>query len=206
MKSKDKPSRKILDQAMELFRRQGIVRSMEIVQHGIPRQYLRILEARGDILRVEKGLYVSSEYKPSEHHGLALAAKRISGGVICLLSALSFHKMTTQLPHQVWVALKGGSWHPRMKTLNVQIVRFSGESFDSGIEEHGIEGISVKIYSPAKTVADCFKYRNKVGLDVALEALRDYRRKKIGTMDDLHKYAKICRVEKVMRPYLEAME
>jgi predicted transcriptional regulator of viral defense system len=124
--------------------------------------------------------------------------------VVCLLSALQFHDLTTQAPFQVWLAIDRKAWLPKEPRLPIRIVRFSGPALEKGIEEHIIEGVSVKVYNPAKTVADCFKYRNKIGLDVALEALRDCRRERKCTNYDLWEYAKICRVANVMKPYLEA--
>ena len=125
-------------------------------------------------------------------------------GVVCLLSALRFHELTTQTPYQVWVALDRKSRKPRVD-LPVRIVRFSGEVLNQGYDVQRIEQVPVKIYSPAKTVADCFRYRNKIGLDVAIEALKDVLRERKASVDDLWRYAKICRVANVMRPYLEAV-
>jgi predicted transcriptional regulator of viral defense system len=124
--------------------------------------------------------------------------------VICLLSALQFHDLTTQAPFEVWMAIDVRARRPRGKAPPLRIVRFSGKALTAGVETHRIEGVRVRVYGPAKTVADCFKYRNKIGLDVALEALRDYRRAHPGGLDELWKFAQICRVANVMRPYLEA--
>jgi predicted transcriptional regulator of viral defense system len=126
-------------------------------------------------------------------------------GIICLLSALRFHGLTTQAPFEVWIAIDVKAWHPKVDNLPLRVVRFSGEALAAGIEEHVIEQVHVRIYGAAKTVADCFKYRNKIGLDVALEALRDCWRLRRATMDELWTYAKVCRVANVMRPYLEAI-
>ena len=133
------------------------------------------------------------------------ACKRVPRGVVCLLSALQFHKLTTQAPSEVWLALDRKARAPREGGQPLRFVRMSGRALTEGIEDHRIEGVAVKVYKPAKTVADCFKYRNKIGLDVALEALRDYRQKHRAGMDELWRFAKICRVERVMRPYLEAL-
>jgi predicted transcriptional regulator of viral defense system len=122
-----------------------------------------------------------------------------------MLSALRFHKLTTQSPHEVWVALERSAWKPKINHISLRIVRFSGSAFTEGHEEHVIDGVLAKITSPAKTVADCFKYRNKIGLDVALEALREVRRKRLCTMEDLTHFAHICRVGNVMKPYLESL-
>jgi len=141
----------------------------------------------------------------TENHSLAEACRRVPHGVICLLSALRFHDLTTQSPFQVWMAIDYKARQPRMDGLQLRVVRFSGKALTSGVEEHMIEGVEVKVYCPAKTVADCFKYRNKIGLDVAIEALRDCKQQRLCTNDDLWQYAKVCRMTKVMRPYLEVM-
>jgi predicted transcriptional regulator of viral defense system len=139
------------------------------------------------------------------HHGLAQAGKAVPKSVICLLSALRFHEIGTQAPHQVWVAIDRRAARPQVKHLKMRIVRFSGKALTEGVDEHNIEGVPVRIYNPAKTVADCFKYRNKIGLDVALEALREVVRFRKCTIDDLWRYAKICRVTKTLRPYMESI-
>jgi predicted transcriptional regulator of viral defense system len=131
-------------------------------------------------------------------------AKRVPNSVICLLSALSFHAVTTQNPRQVWIATERGKWKPNIRDLPIRVFKFSGKSFREGVMQHRVNGVAVKVYNPAKTVADCFKYRNKVGLDVAIEAVRDVLRKRKATVDEIVKFARICRVFNVMRPYLEA--
>jgi predicted transcriptional regulator of viral defense system len=159
----------------------------------------------GSLRRLGRGLYVGSNAQLSEHHELAEAAKRVPHAVVCLLSALQFHRLTTQAPREVWIAIGQKARRARVERPRLRIVHFSGSALSAGIEQHEIEGVSVRIYSPAKTVADCFKFRNKIGTDVALEALRDYRRTHKGTSDDLWRFAKICRVANVMRPYLESI-
>ena len=156
-------------------------------------------------MREARGLYAHPDAKVTENHSLAEASKRVSHGVICLLSALRFHGLTTQNPSEVWLALDWKARAPKNGKLPLRIVRMSGKAFTEGLEEHQIETVNVRVYKPAKTVADCFKYRNKIGLDVALEALREYRRRYRGGMDELWSYAHICRVARVMRPYLEAL-
>lgn len=192
-------------QVLETVRKKGMLRPRDLDQYGIPRIYLSRLCERGLLQRIDRGLYVLPDVEATEHHTLAEACKRIPNGVLCLLSALRFHRFTTQAPFEVWMALKGTAWQPRIDSPKIRFVRFSGSAFEAGMEQHIIEGVSVKVYNPAKTVADCFKYRNKIGLDVALEALRECRRERKCTNDDLWKYAKVCRVAKVMRPYMEAM-
>lgn len=182
-----------------------MVRAREVSELGIPTVYLTRLVREGRLERISRGLYRLPSSDTTEHFTLIQAAKRVPHGVLCLLSALYFHQISTQLPHQIWMAIERGKWKAGNGELPLRFFEFSGKSFDEGIEVHDIQGVPVKIYSPAKTVADCFKYRNKIGLEVALEALRECRREQKCTPTDLWYYAKICRVANVMRPYLEAM-
>jgi predicted transcriptional regulator of viral defense system len=190
---------------LDLARKQGVVRSTDLKSRRIPREYLSRLHREGILERVSPGVYYLLDTNLTEHHSLAEASKIAPRGVVCLLSALRFHELTTQLPFEVWLALDRKAHRPVGGGVSLRIVRFSGRALTSGVEEHLIEGVKVRIYSPAKTVADCFKYRNKIGLDVALEALRDYWKSKRASADDLWKYAKVCRVANVMRPYMEAL-
>ncbi|MCB2170572.1 MAG: type IV toxin-antitoxin system AbiEi family antitoxin domain-containing protein [Deltaproteobacteria bacterium] len=190
---------------IEIVRKKGMLRPRELDRHGIPRVYLSRLCERGLLQRINRGLYTLPEAEQTEHHTLAEACKRVPNGVLCLLSALRFHQITTQAPFEIWLALKGTTWHPKIDRPRIRFVRFSGPAFDTGIDRYKIEGVSIKVYNPAKTVADCFKYRNKIGLDVAIEALRECRRDSKCTNDELWEYAKVCRVSKVMKPYMEAM-
>lgn len=192
-------------QVLKLARQMGVLRVRDLTSRGIHPEYLRRLCRQGLLTRAGRGLYVAADAEISVHHGLVQAGKRVPHGVICLLSALQFHELGTQSPHEVWMALDRRAARPRMDYPPLRIVRFSGQALTEGIEEHKIEGVRVRVYSPAKTVADCFKYRNKIGLDVALEALRECWRTRRCTMDGLWRYAKVCRVQNVMRPYLEAM-
>lgn len=160
---------------------------------------------KGILERTGRGLYALPDAGAAEYHSLAEAAKRVPDAVACLLSALAFHDLTTQSPHEVWIAIDMKARKPANGYPPLRVVRFTGAALIEGVEEHDVEGVPVKVYSPAKTVADCFKYRNKIGKDVALEALRDSWRKGKATMDDLWKYAKVCRVANVMRPYLESL-
>ncbi len=193
------------NQTMELVRRAGVLRARDLDQHGIPRQYLRILEQAGKVQRVGRGLYMLANAEATEHHTIAQACKRVPQGVICLLTALRMHNLTTQLPHEIWMAIDRKSWRPVVDDIPLRIVRFSGTALSTGIERRRIEGVEVQVYGPAKTVADCFKYRNKIGLDVAMEALRDCWRQKKATMDELWKAAQVCRVAAVMQPYMESL-
>ncbi|MEE9182806.1 MAG: type IV toxin-antitoxin system AbiEi family antitoxin domain-containing protein [candidate division NC10 bacterium] len=193
------------DKVIDLMRGKGVLRTKDLDRHKIPRETLRRLVKRGQIARVGHGLYMLPDTQITEHHSLAEACKRIPHGVICLLSALRFHELTTQNPFEIWMAINQKAWRPRAVGPPVRAVHLSGAALKEGVEEHLIEGVTVKVYSPAKTVADCFKFRNKVGLDVALEALRDYRRKYRAELGELWRFARICRVAKVIRPYLEAL-
>ena len=195
----------IEDKVMTLVRRAGVLRPRDLTQHDISRQYLLRLQRRGQLQKVGRGLYVASDTHLTEHHSLVEACKRVPRGIICLLSALRFHGLTTQAPSEVWMAIDDKAWRPKVDNMRLHIVRFSGEALASGIEDHIVEKVHVRVYSPAKTVADCFKYRNKIGLDVALEALRECGRHRRATMDEMWKYAKVCRVANVMRPYLESI-
>jgi predicted transcriptional regulator of viral defense system len=190
---------------LELTRKLGILRVRDLTARGIHPEYLRRLCRQGLMVRTGRGLYMAADADISANHSLAEAAKLVPHGVICLLSALRFHDIGTQSPHEVWMALERTAARPRISYPPLRIVRFSGRALTEGIEEHLIEGVPVKVTSPARTVADCFKYRNKIGLDVALEALQECRRNRRCGIDDLWRYAKVCRVANVMRPYLEAM-
>ena len=191
-------------QILELARNSSVVSTAEMRSHGIHHEYLRQMCAKGELVRVGRGLYRLPDADVTTHHGLVQAAKAVPKGVICLLSALRFHEIGTQAPHEVWIALERRAARPRARYPKTRIVRFSGKALTEGVDEHTIEGVQVRIYDPAKTVADCFKYRNKIGLDVALEALREVLRGRKCSTDELWKYAKICRVSKTMRPYMEA--
>ena len=193
------------DKILDLISKVGVLRPRDLDAHGIPRTYLSRLLDAGKLRRIGRGLYVLPDSKASEHRSLAEACKRVPKGVICLLSALRFHELTTQAPFEVWLAIAEKAWRPRIDYPPLRIVRFSSAAIESGVEKHHVEGVTISVFSPAKTVADCFKYRNKVGLDVAVEALRDCWRSRRCTMDELWKYAKVCRVQNVMRPYLESI-
>jgi predicted transcriptional regulator of viral defense system len=164
----------------------------------------RLVES-GELERIVRGVYRLPEYPLTEHHGLAIVGAAVPHGVICLLSALQFHGIGTQLPSEVWIAIDRRARRPALKYPPLRIVRYSGAALTEGVESHRIEGQTVRVYNVAKTVTDCFKYRNKIGLDVALEALREARRAKEASADALWRYAKINRVANVMRPYLEAV-
>ena len=193
------------EQILTIARAAGIIRPRDLAALGIPRIYLRRLHRQGLLLQPGRGLYILPDADLTEHHSLAAAAKRAPRAVVCLLSALRFHGLTTQLPSQVWLALGPKARAPRSEAPRLRIIRMSGRSLTAGVEEHRVDSVAVKIFNPVKTVVDCFKYRNKIGLDVALEALRDARRQRRIRMDELWRYAEICRVTRVMRPYLESL-
>lgn len=167
--------------------------------------WLTRLQRRGLIDRVRRGLYSAVDADWTEHHSLAEVARQAPAGVICLLSALQFHDLTTQLPFEVWLAIDRKARVPKVMTPQVRVMRFSGLALTTGVEEHVIEGVPVRIFGPAKTVVDCFRYRNKIGFDVALEALRDCYRLRLATVDELWECAQQLRVGNVMRPYIESL-
>ena len=193
------------NKVLQLVRKVGVLRPRDLDPYNIPRTYLSRLCAAGKLQRIGRGLYVLPGSGATEHHSMAEACKRVPKGVVCLLSALSFHELTTQAPFEVWLAIGEKAWRPRLEYPPLRIVHFSKAALNAGVEEHQIEGVNVQVYSPAKTVADCFKYRNKIGLDVAIEALRECWQSRRCTMDELWCYADICRVRNVMRPYLESL-
>jgi len=190
---------------LRLARRKGLVRPRDLDDPGIPRIYLSRLTASGILEKAGRGLYRLPDNPVSEYESLAIVARRAPQAVFCLLTALQFHGLTTQLARRVWIALPKGSHASKIDYPPVKMIQYSGAAFTEGIETHRRDKMELRVYSVAKTIADCFKHRNKIGLDVALEALRDARRQKKAGADDLWRYAKICRVSNVMRPYLEAV-
>jgi predicted transcriptional regulator of viral defense system len=193
------------DKILDLVSKAGVLRPRDLDALGIPRTYLIRLHAAGKLKRLGRGLYVLPDSEVSEHRSLAEACKRVPKGVVCLISALRFHELTTQAPFEVWLAIGEKAWRPRVDYPPLRIVHFSSAALQSGVEKHQIEGVTVPVFNPAKTVVDCFKYRNKIGLDIAVEALRECWRSRRCSMDQLWIYAKVCRVQNVMRPYLESI-
>jgi predicted transcriptional regulator of viral defense system len=191
------------DRALALAHDQGVVRAREFDAKGVPRVTLRRLVNEGILTQPSRGLYQLADADLSEAHSLAEAAKAAPSGVIALLSALQFHELTTQTPHTVWMLMPSKAWAPTKPPVRLRIIRASGQALTGGIKHHRIDGVSVPITTPAKTVADCFKHRSKIGLDVALEALRDALRRKRATTDEIWRFAVANRVGSVMRPYLE---
>src|ERR1035437_11041094 len=183
----------------------GIVRPRDIEAIGIPREYLLRLHRQGKLNRTGRGIYTLPDAAVTERHSYAQVAKRVPEAVLCLLSALAFHEITTQSPASVWIALRKGSRKPAIQSPSLRIVRLTEPSLSQGIDKHPVEGVTVQVYSAVKTVADCFKFRNKIGLDVAIDALRDCLSQKKATVKEIYRYAKICRVSNVIRPYMEAL-
>jgi predicted transcriptional regulator of viral defense system len=193
------------EKLLDLVQRRQIIRPRDLDAAGIPRNYLTRLVQRGDLRKLERGIYTAAELPGSEHISLLEVSRKVPRAVICLLSALRFHEIGTQAPHEVWIAIDAKAWTPRIGSPGVRVVRFSGDALCFGVQEKQISGGTIRVFSPAKTVADCFKFRHKIGMDVALEALREsYRQKKV-SMNELWEAAKICRVANVMKPYLESI-
>jgi predicted transcriptional regulator of viral defense system len=199
------PGRLVIQRILRIAAKQRIIRPRDLEAGGIAREYLLRLYRKGVLNRAGRGVYVLAEAPTTEHHGLAVVAKQAPKGVVCLLSALRFHGLTTQEPHEVWIAVDNKAYRPQLAWPALTVVRFSGRALTEGVERHVVEGVPVQVFGVAKTVADCFKYRNKIGVDVAIEALRDALGQRKATVDEIYRFAKVCRVAKVMRPYLESV-
>src|SRR3984893_12337369 len=183
----------------------AILQPQDFARLRIHPQQISRLVSRGELIRVGRGRYVLPQAQHSENLGLALVAAAVPRSVVCLLSALRFHGIGTQAPHEVWIAVAQGAARPRLDYPPVRVTLVSGSAFTFGVERHRVDGVPVRIYSSAETVADCFKFRNKIGLDVAIEALREALRAKRCTREELWAAGKECRVTTVIRPYLEAI-
>ena len=195
-----------LKTAKKVFRdRGGVLKTGEALSAGIHPRTLYEMERSGILEKLARGLYRLTDMPPLGNPDLVSVALKVPNGVICLISALAYHEITTQIPHEVYLALGRGAEPPRMEYPPIRIFWFTGEAFTQGIENYKLDGVQVRIYSREKTIADCFKYRNKIGLDTTIEALKLYRERKRFKVDDLMQFARICRVEKVIRPYLEAL-
>lgn len=193
-----------LDELEKALEERGVLRVGDLVPMGFPKSYLSELEKRGRAAKQTRGVYMHPQADIPVHYSMALACQKVPGGVLCLLSALVYHGVGTQNPHEVWVAIDGKAKLPKSEYPPLRTVRFSGRALTEGVEV--TEGsFPLRVYNPAKTVADCFKYRNKIGLDVAVEALKECWRLGRFKVGELDHYARICRVEKVITPYLEAI-
>ena len=195
-----------IDRARSVFKQNGgLLRMSAAIRSDIHRKTLRQMVEQGDVQKISRGLYLLIAAPSSTYPDLAMVGAKVPKGVICLISALSFHEITTQIPHEVYIAIDRNSEPPRIGYPPVRAFRFTGKAFTEGIEIHNIRPVRVRIYSREKTLADCFKYRNKIGLDTCLEALQMYKKQRRINIDALLKFADICRVEKAMRPYIEAI-
>jgi predicted transcriptional regulator of viral defense system len=192
-------------QILTLASEHGLIRPRDLVALGLPRVALTRLVRQGLLTRVGRGLYAHPDRTVSEHGSLAEVARKHPQAIVCLLSALRVHNLTTQSPFEVWLAIPNKARAPKLAYPPLRIVRLSGTTLTEGIEDHQIDGVTVRVTSVERTVADCFKFRNKIGLDVALEALHEGWHKRKVTMDDLWRYAAVDRVANVMRPYLESI-
>jgi predicted transcriptional regulator of viral defense system len=192
--------------AAAIFRgRGGVLRTTEVIRLGVHPRVLYAMRDAGVVEQLGRGLYRLTDLPPLGNPDLVAVRLRVPEGVLCLLSALALHDITTQIPHEVYLAIKRGAEPPRLEHPPIRVFWFTGRAFTEGIETRKLDGIDIHVYGPAKTVADCFKYRNKLGLEVAVEALKLYLQKKRGLPDELVRFARLCRVEKVMRPYVEAL-
>ncbi|MGO8748573.1 MAG: type IV toxin-antitoxin system AbiEi family antitoxin domain-containing protein [Thermoguttaceae bacterium] len=194
------------ERARQLFRdRGGTLRTNEALAAGVHPRTLYAMRSAGELERLALGLYRLAALPPLSDPDLATVAKRVPQGVICLVSALAHHGLTTQIPHAVHLALSRTARSPVLAYPPLQVFRFSPQAFEAGVETRTIDGVPVRIYNPEKTLADCFKFRNKIGFDVAIEAIRTYRTRRHPRLQDVLQYARLCRVEKVIRPILEAI-
>jgi predicted transcriptional regulator of viral defense system len=193
------------EKILEILRKIGSIRARDLKQYGLSRTALLRLYEKGMVNRPGRGLYVSTETDAREHQTLVEVTTLAPNATICLLSALRFHGLTTQEPHEVWIALPSKAWRPKIETVSLRVVRMSNAALSFGVESHVLAGVDVKVFSPAKTVADCFKFRSTIGMDVAIESLRDCWTQKKATADEIYEAAKVCRMSKVMLPYMEAI-
>jgi predicted transcriptional regulator of viral defense system len=192
--------------ATNIFKKHGgILRTSQALKADIHPATLYAMRDSGVLEVISRGVFRLSDIPPLGNPDLVTVATRVQNGVICLISALSFYELTTQIPHEVHIALQRGAEEPRLDFPPIRTYRFSGDAFTAGVDTHDLDSVSVRIYSPEKTLADCFKFRNKVGLDTVIEAIRLYRERRKIKVDDLMHYATVCRVNKILRPYLEAI-
>lgn len=199
-------SDKKIEEAKHIFVKQGgILRTSEAIKHGIHPRTLYYMRDHNHLDVLCRGTYRLSDLEPITNMDLITVATKVESGVICLISALSYHEITTEIPHEIYMAISRRTFYPRLKHPPIRFFRFSENAFSAGIEVHVMNGVNVRIYSAEKTIADCFKYRNKLGLDVVLEALKLWRKNKNARIDKLMEYANICRVHNIIKPYVEAI-
>lgn len=199
-------SQEKIKEAISLFENNGgIMRTSEALEEGIHSRTLYWMRDHGYLNKLERGVYQISDNEPLSNPDLAVLGTKIPSARVCLISALDFHDMTTEVPHQVHIALSRSQRDPQLDYPPVRVYRFSGKSLTEGIGKHEIDGVDVQIYNPAKTIADCFKFRNKIGKDIAIEALKTGIKEQKATYADIIEYSKICRVENIIRPYLETI-
>jgi len=192
-------------QARQQFRRHGgILRTGEAIAAGIHPRTLYAMRASGVVETMARGVYRLAGLPPLADPDLVTVAMRIPDAVVCLVSALAFHELTTQIPHEVHIAIRRSARSPKLDHPPLRVYRFTGLAFDTGIEDHLVDHVKLRVYSPEKTLADCFKYRNRIGLDIVLEALRAYRKRRKRDIQKVLECARFCRVERIIRPYLEA--
>ncbi|HQO08755.1 MAG TPA: type IV toxin-antitoxin system AbiEi family antitoxin domain-containing protein [Clostridiales bacterium] len=190
---------------IDLIKKKGVVRAKEAEVAGTERIYLTRMVTKGLIVRVARGLYGLPGADFKGYDSYVEVAKKVPSGVICLISALSFHNVTTQISGKIHIAVQNNTWKPQIDSVDVKYYSFFGDSYSYGIEEHKIKNVVIKVYSPAKTVADCFKFRNKIGIDVAVEALKEIIRGKKASIAEIYEAAKVCSVNKVIQPYMESL-
>ena len=187
-----------------MAKKQGTISATSLTKAGISPSLLCYMSNKGMLRRISRGVYVLPDYIPV-YETFAEVALNIPNGVICLLSALQFHELTSQMPYETWVAIEKGSNYPRKLKIPVRIIQLSGDNFSAGIKTFKEDGVTIRVYDPAKTVVDCFRFRNKIGSDIAVDALRDTLQQKQATSDEIWEYARRCRITKVMRPYMETV-
>lgn len=195
-----------IQDVIQLFKRRGgVLRTSDILAENVHPRTLYKMRDQGILTQLERGIYKLKDSQPLSNPDFAVIAARIPSAKICLVSALDFHDMTQEIPHKVHIAISRTQRDPKLDHPPLEVYRFAGESLKNGIEEHDIDGLTIQIYNPAKTIADCFKFRNQIGKEIAMEALKNGIRQGKASYKDILKYAKICRVENVMKPYLEAI-
>ncbi|MDZ7807705.1 MAG: hypothetical protein U5K71_11395 [Gracilimonas sp.] len=195
-----------IEEAVKLFKEHdGVMRTSAILDAGVHRRTLYHMRDDGIVTAINRGVYQLTESEPLSNPDLVIVAKKIPEARICLISALSIHDMTEEIPHKVHIALHRSSWQPELNYPPLKVYRFSEETINSGLQTQTIDGVEVKVFNPAKTIADCFKFRNQIGLDIAIGALKNGIKENKATYGDIVKYAKLCKVERVIKPYLETV-